>query len=477
MDVESYSKRIDDNRKVYLDGEIVKNVATEPAFLGAVNVINSYYRLQVEKPETHTTLDRSGNAIAASLSIPESVTDLQSKRRHYKEIADLSFGMLGRTPDFMNAAIMSWAVHSEFLGDSSATSYSQNMKDYYRLCCERNLFVAHGAINPKIDRNASLGSSEHPFCGVKVIHTNEEGIVVSGAKMIVTLAPIADEIMVFNMPGLKPGDEDFALAFALPIASPGLQLVCRKPLSRGGEASFDYPLANLFDEIDSYMILTNVFVPWERVFVFKDVMRSNQFYDRSFARNHAGHQGAARAISKGEFVAGVASKIAQDLELSLSPNVQEQLGEIASDLEAAKALVERSENQSQADDSGTFNPDIAAIHALRINFPRMYSRALEKIRSLAPGSMMALPTEADFKGSNGNLLREALGSTNLNAMDRVKLLNLAWDLVGEGFGQRQLTYEIYHAGDPTIIARSQFRGYDWEKPRQSVSLSLSNIDD
>ncbi len=116
-----------------------------------------------------------------------------------------------------------------------------------------------------IDRSKALGAQEHDFAGVHVVSYDASGIVVKGAKMIVTLAPIADELLIFNMPGLKAGDEDYAVAFTLPVNSPGLKVICRKPLVKEGYDTFDDPLTNQFDEIDAYLLLDEVFIPWDRV--------------------------------------------------------------------------------------------------------------------------------------------------------------------------------------------------------------------
>ncbi len=129
---------------------------------------------------------------------------------------------------------------------------------------------------------------------------NDKGIIVSGAKMIVTLAPIADELLVFNMPGLQAGDEDYALAFSVPVTAKGLKLTCRKPLQHQDYNLFDHPIANLFDESDAYMVFTDVFIPWEDVFVYRDIEKSNSFYDKTRIRNHNGHQGIVRGLSKAE---------------------------------------------------------------------------------------------------------------------------------------------------------------------------------
>jgi 4-hydroxyphenylacetate 3-monooxygenase len=102
----------------------------------------------------------------------------------------------------------------------------------------------------------------------------------------------------------------------------------------------------------------------------------------------------------------------------------------------------------------------------------MYQKTLETIRTLAPGSMLSVPSDADFNGELGDALRSALGTEATGARERSQLLNLAWDLVGDGFGQRQLTYEFYHAGAPGIIAKGQFRNYPWNEERGAVARAL-----
>ncbi|WP_302747102.1 4-hydroxyphenylacetate 3-hydroxylase N-terminal domain-containing protein, partial [Bacillus sp. GbtcB14] len=126
-----------------------------------------------------------------SLLVPKNIEDLERKRKAYKEIADISYGMLGRTPDFINAAVATISAHAGFFGSGEYANYTENAKQYYKHVKKNNLFIAHGSINPQIDRSKALGAQEHDFAGVHVLRYDASGIVVKGPKMIVTLAPIA----------------------------------------------------------------------------------------------------------------------------------------------------------------------------------------------------------------------------------------------------------------------------------------------
>jgi len=41
---------------------------------------------------------------------------------------------------------------------------------------------------------------------------------------------------------------------------------------------FDYPLSSRLDENDAILVLDHVLVPWENVFVYEDVEKSNTFF-------------------------------------------------------------------------------------------------------------------------------------------------------------------------------------------------------
>ena len=469
----SYLDRLRKGRCIYLDGRLVSDPTQEPAFIGTIASINKYYSLQEEDPDTYSCRDENGHKFPTSLLVPRTREDLAQKRAAYKGVADVSFGMLGRTPDFINAALSGIAAHANVLGSNEHADFSENAREYYRCCLEENLFVGHGSINPQIDRSRSLGAQTNSFAGVHVSNVNARGITVSGAKMIATLAPVTDELLIFNMPGLRPGDEDYALAFAIPASVEGLRMICRKPLVRAGYGLLDHPVANAFDEIDAYLLLQDVFVPWNRVFVFRSVEKSNAFYDKTFARHHAGHQGIVRGLAKAELLTGVAIYLAKALGLDGFLNIQEQLGELTTYLEMLKGMILLTEQDATLSDCGVITPSINAIQAIRYNFPKMYERMIKVIQSLAAGSMLSTPHHCDLENENGALLRKALEGPSIDAATRIKLLNLAWDVSGDGFGQRQLVYEIYHAGDPVRIAASHYLSYDYPRLLDTVSRVLA----
>src|SRR5262249_45854305 len=161
-------------------------------------------------------------------------------------------------------------------------------------------------IPPHIDRSRPAHQQEDPLLYAGVVGERSDGIVVSGAQMLGTGGAIADEMFVSCIVPLVPGDENYALSFAVPVAAPGLRLLVRRPYAEGATSVFDYPLSSRFDETDALVVFDRVFVPWERVFVYKDVpLTRAQFYETP-AHLLGNFQAQVRFASKAQFMAGIA---------------------------------------------------------------------------------------------------------------------------------------------------------------------------
>src|SRR5204863_832466 len=106
------------------------------------------------------------------------------------------------------------------------------------------------------------------------------GIVVRGSHAIATSATMADWLFVSYITPLVPGDEDYAISLVMPMNAEGLRLYPRRPYATTATSVYDYPLSSRFDEVDTTVVFNDVFVPWEQVFVHRDVDVVNaQFHE------------------------------------------------------------------------------------------------------------------------------------------------------------------------------------------------------
>jgi 4-hydroxyphenylacetate 3-monooxygenase len=189
---------------------------------------------------------------------------------------------MGRAPDYLNRALMSFAAGAEFLG-AGETAFAANARACYERVRDEDLCLTHTLIAPQANRAVSAAEQRDPFLAARVKEETDAGIVIRGCRMLATL-PFADEIMVFPSTLLKSPDRDapYAFGFVIPTDTPGLKLMCRESLDYG-RSRFDHPLGSRFEEMDAVVVFDDVLVPWERVLLYRDLERCNQAYLRTRA--------------------------------------------------------------------------------------------------------------------------------------------------------------------------------------------------
>jgi anthranilate 3-monooxygenase (FAD)/4-hydroxyphenylacetate 3-monooxygenase len=461
-------------REVWVNGERVQDVTTHPAFSASVQQIANLYDAQVspELVDQLTYVVEETGARAGVAFMPANTTeDLQRRRFAYEHYAKMTFGLMGRSPDFLNCTLLAfWESRSVF--GRGGQRFADNVAKYYKYVRDNDLFLSHALIPPQNDR--SKASHEQAAIHLRVVKETEEGIYMSGARLLATLGPVSDEMLMYNHPGLRPGDEDHAIVFAVPTNAPGLRQISREPYTMAGsKQSFDHPLSTRFEENDALLIFDNVFVPWDRVFIYRDVALCNAMYPDSALRNHTSHQTNIRALVKMQFAVGVAMQVARSIKADGFLHVQQMLGELLGYVEIIKSGLSRSETEYETTEVGTLRTSLAPLQALRTFMPTAYPRVVEIIQTIAAGGFMMMPTGADFNvpelEKDMELYYQGAG---ISSLDRVRLFKLAWDLAGEGFGQRLLQYERYYAGDPVRLLASNYLSYGDKRPEELVSAAL-----
>lgn len=449
-------------RNVWLDGERIGDVSAHPAFAPAVAAIAQIYDLQHE-PQYADILTyaspTSDARVGAAFMIPSSYEDIVKKRHAYRIVAESTFGMMGRSPDFLNTTLAAMSeARSVFARGGEA--FAGNVVRYYEYVRENDLFLTHALITPQNDRSKPSSEQSDPYLHMGVVRETNDGLIIRGARMLATLGPIADELLVYSLPGLKSGDEKHAVVFALPIDAPGLRQIAREPFERGHRSTFDHPFATRFEECDTLVVFDDVLVPWDRVFIYGDVARANSMYPDSNLRQYTAHQTAVRGLVKLETVAGVAMELARTIKADVHLHVQQMLGEIIDSIELIKSCIVRSEIEHETNDRGSIRPAFRPLQTARTFMPRAYPRAVEILQTIGAGGLLMLPCGNDFASPIAADVHKYYQGAGVSALERTKLFKLAWDLTGDAFGQRALQYERYYAGDPVRLTAQAYLSYD-----------------
>ena len=472
---EQYLEGLRDDREVWLQGERVKDVTQHPGLCRSAKTLASFMDRQSDPDyQDIVTYEDNGKRIAMSFLVPKCKEDVVRRGEAFYEWAKWSNGMLGRTPDYKNASITAFYGGASLLEESSK-EYAQNMRNYYHYASTNDKVLTHSLLNPTVNFELSKEGKSDKNVSLKVVKENDAGIFVTGARLLATLGPQADEVEVFPTTLLnRPKDEDydFALSFTIPVNSPGLRMICRDSYDHQ-KSHYDAPLSSRYEEMDAVITFNEVFVPWERVFIYRDPDLCN----RAFAQNHAVtqmmHQVVCGKLAKAEFIVGLLCAMARASGKDKDMAIKGQIAEAMFIAETVRALRFSAEQHAHEDEYGNYIPMRRPLDTSRNLFPKMYPRLIELVQLLGSSSLMATPSELDLSNEISGDVSRYFQLQNLESKDRIALFRLAHDISVSGFGSRQTLYERFFFGPPNVMHSIYFDLYNKDDMMDRVNELLS----
>lgn len=447
---------------LWVNGEQIADPTTHPQTAGAAASLAALYDLQHRADLLDTMTFASpttGDRVGMSFIVPETIEDLQRRSAMHQVWANAHLGFMGRAPDYLNVNVMAAGMAGAYF-DQNDPRFGANMANYFELCREQDLALTHALTNPQVNRAKRDSEHDDPYIALGLVRETSEGIIVRGARMLATL-PISDEILIFPSTVLARSDDmkPYALAFALPNDTEGMIFQCREPLD-AGRSHADHPLGSRFDEMDAMVYFDDVLVPWDRVFLMRDVELANRAYAETGAVLHMAHQVVNLKIAKTEALLGVMQACVDMIGTGHYPHVQEMIAEVIITLEIMKSLKVASEVGATKNRYGVMTPLRGPLDAARNYYPGVYQRLVEVLRLVTSSGLIMIPTEADLAGPMGPRINKYLASAGGDATERIRLMRLAWDMTISGFGGRQAHYENFFFGDPGRMRQVLYGVYD-----------------
>lgn len=456
-------------REVWLRGQRIADVTTHPAFARPLAHTAGLFDLQHDPAHADvlTWVNESGQRVSTAFLPCRTKEDLAKRAAAYRITAEATLGMMGRSPDFLGSVIHGFSESAGLL-EPLGGSFAKNLRDYAAYVRDEDLFLTHAIVTPQIDRSKGSTAQAEEFLHLGVVRETSEGLVVRGARMLATMGPIADEVIVYSTAHQKEEDSNYVFIFAMPIATPGIRQICREPYDDGNRLPANHPMASNFEDSDTLIIFDDVLVPWNRVFAYNNVPVINTFHAQNSGKNHSSHQAAVRGLVKLEFVVGLLMEIVKANGSEKFLHVQQMVGECVHYVELMKSCLSRALSEVEPGPGGTIKPPLIAVNTGRMLTSRFYSRIIEILQTVGAGGMQMMPSMEDFDSPIGSDVRKYYqGAAGVDAEKRVRLYKMAWDVCGEAFGARQVQYERYHQGDPVRNMAGLFLTYD-----KSVCLNL-----
>jgi 4-hydroxyphenylacetate 3-monooxygenase len=475
---QDYLASINDDRTVYVDGQRIRDVTDHPAFRPIATRVAELFDLAADPASKMTfSVPETGAEANRVYGIPRSREDLAEFRHAARTWARHTHGWVGRSPDHVATFIAGFAAHPEAF-EAGERDLSANVLAYHRRLLTESRYVSYAIIPPQVSRATTAHAWDGDFVQVGVVEELPDGIVVRGAQMLATGGPVADDILVSCIKPLTEDDRDFAVSFVVPVGTEGLKLYCRRPFAPAATSAYDYPLTTRYDETDALLVFDDVFIPWENVFVDRDVAGlRRQFFDTG-AHVLGNWQAQIRFSVKLQFLAGLARKVAAVNGVDKFPGVVEKLGELASLTSIVESAVLAAEYTASPDDSGLWRPGKRAVYGAMGLQAELYPRVLAILRELVGGGVLQVPSSvADMRNPETRAdIDRYIYSPGATAEERIKLFKLAWDATASEFGGRHHQYEMFYAGAPFVVKGYSFRNYGFEEPLADVEAFLASYD-
>jgi len=460
---EQHIASLRDGREIYLDGERVEDVTTHPAYRGAVASVGRMFDFQCA-PENRALMafrTETGTLANRIWQLPASYAELVERRQALEAWTELHAGFLGRAPDHVASCISGM-----FMGLKVFEGYdparAKALADYYRYARDNDLYLTYVIINPQADRSKSAAQQQDPYLSAGVVDRDAEGLTIRGAKMLATGGIMANEVFVTCIQPLQPGDERYAVSFAIPMNAKGLKILSRKSYEASAPSVFDNPLASRFDENDAVLYFDDVKVPWDRVFVVDSIeMTARQFHGTP-AHVYQNYQAQIRLSVKLKFLSGIAHRTAEINGTMGIPSVRDTLGQLAAEVAMVDAFVAAMEAKG-SQQGAYFVPHRHTLYAAQTLTQQLYGKIITTLRELAGGGMIMLPSSVkDFANPEmQRLIGKTQQSPAASAEEKVKFYKMAWDAVGSEFASRHTQYEMFYAGAGFVVKGHSFRTYDW----------------
>jgi 4-hydroxyphenylacetate 3-monooxygenase len=467
-----------DGREIYLDGERVADVTVHPAYRGTVASIGSMFDFQSapENRELMTFETETGTRANRIWQLPASYDELVVRRKGLEAWTELHAGFMGRAPDHVASCISGMFMGLEVF-EAYDPARASALANYYRHARDNDLYLTYVIINPQADRSKGAAQQADPYLTAGIIDRDAAGLTIRGAKMLATGGIMANEVFVTCIQPLQPGDEKYALSFAIPMNAKGLKILSRKSYEAAAPSVFDNPLASRFDENDAVLYFDDVKVPWDRVFIADNIEMCQKQFHATPAHVYQNYQAQIRLAVKLRFLVGIAHRTAEINGIVGFPQVREMLGQLSAEASMVDAFVVAMETKGQQR-GRYFVPDRQMLYAAQTLTQQLYAKVINTLRELAGGGMIMLPSSVkDFGNPEiAGLIGKTQQSPAAGAVDRVKFYKMAWDAVGSEFASRHAQYEMFYAGATFVTKGHAFRTYDWKAATALLDRMLSSYD-
>ncbi|MBM4261278.1 MAG: hypothetical protein FJ145_07525 [Deltaproteobacteria bacterium] len=467
-----YIKGLRDGREVWYAGKRILDVTTHSGFTGTIKTLADLYDQQHDpKSRDIMTLDHEGERISYSYLPPKNAEELLLKRRNIEYWAKATFGQMGRYPEFVAELIVGLFDWSTII-EKTNKQWAENARAYHRYVSRNDLCLTHALTDQYYDRTKPVGAQEDPDLILHIVGEKKEGAVVRGLRTLATLAPISDEVIVYPNRPREANEQDYAIAFAIPMNAPGLKILCRDLYAEHADPERQ-PLTTRFDEVDAALIFDDVVVPWERIFVYKD---PKLLAGINYIHTWGQYSTMLRLITKLEAFLGVAQLLTEIAKRNTTAPSQILLSSLMQDIEILRCCMKVAEETGYRSAGGTWAPTLSA--AYRVHSIEASDRAERTMEGLLTSTLMLSGGASDLSNKDiGPFVERYFRGGAKDTKEHLRLMAVAADMVMTPFGKRSQLYERLQSGEVDRMRQRLYGQYNDQAPAERMRQFVRGMGD
>ncbi|RWR33789.1 4-hydroxyphenylacetate 3-monooxygenase [Sinirhodobacter populi] len=447
-----------DGRRIYLGGRRLDTVFDEPGLAKGAELMAETFddQFRPEFADATTFSDpATGELSSRAWQVPRSPAELTDRRKIIEYSSLKTGGTFGRPSDLAPGIVAGLMAYlptfrkKKSMIEGCDPDFAANIEAYMEYGRQNNLTASESLAGPQTDRS-NPKAAEAAFLRVKKV--TKDGIYVSGAKTVGSIAAQANDIFFTNLGGLATTPPEACVWGAVPIAAEGITMISREMVSQPEASKFDHPVASMGEEADQFIVFDNVFVPKDRIFNLGDPDGMSWYGPVCvFAHWHV----LTRLAVKSELFVGAGQMVLDVLGTGRIPAVQQMLGELVQYQQTLRAFVTAAEAKATYTEAGVLTPDVGMLTAGRLYSIQEYPRIIHILQELCgQGLVMRFGQSAFGNPDIGHYLNDLLPGHGVSAMQKEHLMNFVWDMTSGALAGRVALFENVNSSPaPRLRAR------------------------
>lgn len=462
------------NPTVYMFGERVGSVVDNPRLRAGIEATAATYEL-AELEEYRDLVVTESPLVTGPVNRftlpPGSIEDLVARVKVNRTLGSRVGTCHQRCTglDCLSAlSIVTYDIDQKY-----GTSYHQNFTEFVRNMQENDLTGNAGVTDVKGDRSLGPKDQADEDMYLRVVERRDDGIVVRGAKAHQTGSLSSHEVIVLPTRALRPGDEDYAVSFAIPSDTPGLiHVVGRSSLDTRELDGCD--IGNVrYSKYCPTLIFDDVFVPKERIFMCGETEYAVDMVIR-FSSFHRQSHGGCKS-GKIDCMVGTALTLMDYNGTTRASHLKQKVIDMIHRAETLYGCCLASSYEGKREASGTYFIDTVLANASKIHEGRELAESIRLMIDIVGGFVADLPSDKDLENPQiGPLLKKYLKAKDTVPVEnRIKMYRLAEKLAMES---ADTISDIHGGGSPEAHRVTIFRETD-TKSKIKAAKRLAGIED